>query len=63
MSNIIRTIVSFFTAVFALPSLILCGTDNINDNIYGKVKSEAVRDFSHPVWENTKHLCSKTENS
>ena len=109
MSDIIRAIVSFFTAFFMLPSLIFCGTDNINDNVYGKVKPdtwvavdglgrslptyeevgetdnrkfvglfywtwhynfasefeadnvteilkknpEAVRDFSHPVWENT----------
>ena len=40
MSDIIRAIVSFFTAFFMLPSLIFCGTDNINDNVYGKVKPD-----------------------
>ncbi len=112
MSNVIKFIVSIFTAISMLPSLIgicLFGTDNTNENAYGEVKPdtwvavdglgrtlptyedvgetdnekfvglfywtwhynfasgfeadnvtqilkktpEAVRDFSHPVWENT----------
>lgn len=112
MTEIIKAIVSFFTAISLLPSLLgvsLFGTENTNDNTYGEVRPdtwvavdglgrslpayeevgetdnekfvglfywawhynfastneadnvtqilektpEAVRDFSHPVWENT----------